>query len=68
MSTVVQWTKAEVKPAKVGLYERNYGVAHSSPDYWDGENWRYVCGSEVLNIAIIQDREWRELTEKPEAA
>jgi hypothetical protein len=62
--TRTEWFAGDVRPVHVGLYERNYhNDLVNSPDYWDGEYWRYCAASGI--VAAMQRRPWRGLAEKP---
>lgn len=66
---VTPWFDGSVKPARIGIYEREYpnGNYYS---YWDGSRWG--MGYATLGIVRqtlwphIQDLPWRGLAEQPE--
>lgn len=45
MSKYTDWYPPEIKPVRIGFYQRKYRPTFSladDPDYWDGHDW-YIC-------------------------
>lgn len=59
------WFPGDVKPVRVGLYQREWDLAANlnDPDYWDGKQWRYNGPGGWR--AGRQDRRWRGLASDP---
>jgi len=59
------WYPYEIKPVRIGYYERKYQSAFNSsiPDYWDGEDWHHgvlVLDKLTYSERITEaEREWR---------
>ena len=68
MSKYTDWYPADVRPVRVGWYQRDYGIqlCDSAPDYWDGQYWYLGDGAnrkEYEPSEILQTRPWRGLKE-----
>ena len=73
MSKYTPWFSGDVKPARVGVYQRLYFTA-PKPVYchWDGANWgmpeinraRYAPTTNAGGISGHQNKPWRGLTER----
>lgn len=57
---LTDWFPGDVKPARKGIYQRDYGI-DSIEDYWSGRVWRYA---ENGTVCLSQNRPWRGLAEK----
>lgn len=58
------WFPAEVNPVRKGFYETKLaGVDEIWLRYWDHNSWWYDGAVEFVEC-IVQDREWRGLTEE----
>ena len=72
MTTLTDWydPKVDGQPVRVGWYQRKYSwpANEGLTDWWDGENWIYgtTDGEITRDIARVQDRPWRGLTEPNE--
>lgn len=64
------WLPREVKPIRVGVYERRYPTGAVSFSKWDGERW-YVQGfsvgiaSNIPEVSMWQNLPWRGLSKGP---
>lgn len=61
----MQWNK-DVKPKKIGVYEREYTVGKSLYSKWDGKFWLYACltvadAEKATEISAKQHIKWREI-------
>lgn len=64
------WFPADVKPVRVGLYQREYDINSFTliPDLWDGTNWILLgINGNHLGEAIAA-RPWRGLASDPKAS
>jgi hypothetical protein len=61
------WFQPEVKPARKGFYERDYGFGDEDiADYWDGRSWWVVpIDFPTERLAGSPSLPWRGLAEKP---
>jgi len=69
------WFPAHVRPAYVGVYEKDFGRGGGHDyQYWDGQLWRYGSTTPKATMAkvardrdmlIPSARQWRGLAEKP---
>ncbi len=63
------WFRADVKPVRVGFYERQWNVAGWSREqclgYWDGWCWRYVGKNREIEDVAYSNRRWRGLAYDP---
>lgn len=74
---LTKWFPGDVKPKSRGFYEREWfefgedlggkKQAKETTDYWNGYFWCYGDGVDKAPVAraVIQDRRWRGLAEKP---
>jgi hypothetical protein len=74
------WFPADVKPARVGVYEKDFQIdeGHRSFQYWSGRRWWYGTGNpEGTKKAFLsaphgecrpRPRPWRGLASDPGAA
>jgi hypothetical protein len=59
------WFPDDVRPVRIGLYQRDYGGYDLSPDFWDGRRWQ-LCGIDGEPFAMSRKPlPWRGLAEKP---
>lgn len=55
------WFSGTVKPARVGVYERDYGQ-QANPDlgsqyqFWDGVNWLYGASTPESTMRVVAAR------------
>lgn len=64
---LTDWYPPEVKPVRVGFYQRKYisAAALETPDYWNGKKW-FVCpGPGMLTFEARAALQWRGLARKP---
>lgn len=63
------WFPGDVKPVRVGWYQREYtgtGDVIDTPDWFDGEKWYLgMRGGKSTLPAFTQGRRWRGLTKEP---
>lgn len=61
------WFPSEVKPARKGHYERDYGFGDEDiADYWDGNNWWICPVDDPLDLTTsTSNLPWRGLAKKP---
>ena len=65
------WFPANVKPVRVGYYERDWDGAGNAwgiePDYWNGKAWEavYLNGTREEAEFTEQSAPWRGLAKKP---
>ncbi len=74
---LTKWFPANVSPVRVGVYEKNFGIASKEYQYWDGEKWHYGTGGpeETAQYIIARyghnpaktPRPWRGLAQEPKA-
>lgn len=66
-----EWFPADVKPVRVGVYQREYWSTCIGFSHWDGERWG--AGYDEFSLAAehagtrssFQELRWRGLAEKP---
>lgn len=65
------WFPGDVKPIRVGFYERQYSSSDDRQqnydlDYWSGASWHYGNGQikRPRDRALNQERRWRGLAVK----
>lgn len=69
MITLTPWFDGSIKPARVGVYERNYGDGYSygrEYSFWDGRRWMCPCYSpddaaRETAVSAYQKEPWRGL-------
>ena len=64
------WIDGNIKPVRVGVYQRNYSCGAPYYSKFDGSFWHCMCStietaSEALHISVCQDLPWRGLAEQP---
>ncbi|MFZ6727389.1 hypothetical protein ACO0K2_18000 [Undibacterium sp. MH2W] len=64
------WIDGDIKPVRVGVYERNYGSAGFAYCKWDGKYFfagkRSIKEADLATSdAFFQNLPWRGLAEKP---
>jgi hypothetical protein len=70
------WFPADVKPVRVGVYERDdsatdLGNGHAAYSHWSGSKWGHLCewtnqaGEFTSLISEYQDLPWRGLASDP---
>ncbi len=68
-TAVTQWFNGQVKPAYIGIYERQYPMIGVVAGFWDGHSWtrEYVIDNEVrpTGSSVYQSIPWRGLADKP---
>lgn len=52
-----EWFPHSIKPARPGVYERDYGIVDDQEQYpeyqyWDGNDWYYGCDSPGETFAM----------------
>lgn len=61
--TKTPWYPGDVKPVRVGVYERLYPGDNAFKDYWGGKRWSY--GKDAFGGRCAkQNRAWRGLTKE----
>jgi len=59
------WFPADVKPARVGWYQRNWPHHEDwENDYWDGVKWHYGNPNNRTSGEAMMNRLWRGLVKK----
>lgn len=67
---LTEWYPADVKPVRVGVYERDFGAGSTGFSKWTGTAWMFrgvtpdVAGEHTL-WKSANDLPWRGLAEKP---
>jgi hypothetical protein len=64
------WIDGSIKPARAGVYRRDYQCETPCYCRFDGQVWYCGCyiieaASEVLSISAYQNLPWRGLAEQP---
>ena len=68
---LTDWIPGDIKPVRVGVYERSYGNALPAYCYWDGKFWGMYgpTPNQAIrwksSISGNQTLPWRGLAEKP---
>jgi len=61
--TLTDWYPADVKPVREGVYDTLMSGAVAQC-LWNGDGWYYARGLFKGAYALLQDRQWRGLTEQ----
>lgn len=67
---LTQWFDGNIKPVRVGVYQREYGYGKLFYCKFDGKNW-LVCyltieeADSCCSLSVCQDVPWRGLAEQP---
>lgn len=67
---VTPWIPGDVKPERVGVYQRRAGDSLPTFSKWDGQQWlSWACSvddaAECKEVSEFQDALWRGLNAKP---
>lgn len=69
MSKVTQWFSPSIKPAHIGLYQRDWDgdlFLTNHLDFFDGKDWWIMSeGLSTKTSRSINNRAWRGLAEQP---
>lgn len=68
------WFDGKVKPARPGMYQRQWLRGELRWSMWTGKHWGPTCTSKCMAAhfstgqSALQEAPWRGLAKKPEAA